>query len=76
LLFDGDTRADVPKFLEKVNRSNDIISENVPKVPVHVIHFFEEEFAKAMQRIAKDNLGTYRFIPKPTRDPPKSNPKG
>jgi hypothetical protein len=74
MLFDGATRADVPKFLERTNRTDDIISENVPKVPIHVIHFFEEEYAKDMQRIAKENLGTYRFIPRPTKDSPKKNP--
>ena len=75
MLFDGATRADIPKFLERVNRSNDIISENVPKVPIHVIHFFEEEHSKDMQRIAKENLGTYRFVPRPNKDTSKNNPK-
>jgi hypothetical protein len=72
MLFDGDTRVDVPKFLRDVNRTNDIISDDVPKVPIHVIHFFEESFAKDMQKVAAENLGTYRFVPRP----PKATAKG
>lgn len=67
LLFDGDTRADISKHLGQVNRSKDILSENEPKIPVHVIHFFQEEFAVAMKRVANENLGSYRFIPRPER---------
>jgi hypothetical protein len=67
LLFDGDTRADISKHLGQVNRSKDILSENEPRIPVHVIHFFQEEFAVAMKRVASENLGSYRFIPRPER---------
>lgn len=67
LLFDGDTKVDVAAFLRKVNRSNDIISGDTPKVPIHVVHFFQSEFQKAMMRIAEENGGTYRFIPRPEK---------
>ncbi len=72
LLFDGDTKADVAKFLRRVNRSDDILTAGVPKVPIHVIHFFQDEFQKQMRQIAQENGGTYRFVPRPDR-PSKSN---
>lgn len=67
LLFDGDTRVDVPKHLGQSNRSTDILTMGEPRVPIHVVHFFLEEFATSMQRVAAENLGTYRFIPRPER---------
>jgi hypothetical protein len=68
MLFDGDTRSDVAKHLSKVNRTADILSEPGPKVPVHVIHFFQEEFASAMRKVANENGGTYRFVARPERN--------
>ncbi|AMV33056.1 hypothetical protein VN12_13105 [Pirellula sp. SH-Sr6A] len=67
LLFDGDTRVDVPKHLGQANRSTDILTSGEPRVPIHVVHFFLDEFASTMQRVASENLGTYRFIPRPER---------
>jgi hypothetical protein len=67
MLFDGDTKVDVAKFLRQVNRTDDILSEGSPKVPIHVIHFFQEDFRKQMMTVAQENGGTYRFIPKPER---------
>lgn len=68
MLFDGDTRSDVAKHLSKVNRTADVLSEPGPKVPVHVIHFFQEEFAPAMRKVANENAGTYRFVARPERN--------
>jgi hypothetical protein len=68
LLFDGATRVDVSKYLGQVNRSRDITNEGEVKVPIHVIHFFEEEHSGAMQKLARENSGTYRFVPRPKRD--------
>jgi hypothetical protein len=67
MLFDGDTKVDVAKFLRQVNRTDDILSEGSPKVPIHVIHFFQEDFRKQMMTVAQENGGTYRFIPRPER---------
>jgi hypothetical protein len=67
LLFDGDTKVDVAKFLRKANRVDDVIHGRVPRVPIQVVHFFEEEFQRAMKQIADENLGTYRFIPRPQK---------
>jgi hypothetical protein len=68
MLFDGDTRSDVAKHLSKVNRTADILSEPGPKVPIHVIHFFQEEFAGAMRKVANENAGSYRFVTRPERN--------
>ena len=72
LLFDGDTKVDVAKYLRRVNRSDDILSPGMPKVPIHVIHFFQDEFQKQMRQVAGENGGTYRFVPRPER-PAKGN---
>ena len=72
LLFDGDTKVDVAKHLRRVNRSDDIINLGQPKIPIHVIHFFQDEFQKQMKQIADENSGTYRFVPRPER-PSKGN---
>lgn len=68
MLFDGDTRSDVAKHLTKVNRTTDILSEPGPKVPIHVIHFFQEEFATTMRKVANENGGSYRFVARPERN--------
>ena len=72
LLFDGDTKVDVAKFLRRVNRSDDILSAGMPKVPIHVVHFFQDEFQKQMKQVAGENGGTYRFVSRPER-PAKGN---
>ncbi len=72
LLFDGDTKVDVAKHLQRINRSDDIISAGMPKVPIHVIHFYLEEFQVPMRKVANENGGTYRFVTRPQR-PPKGN---
>ena len=72
LLFDGDTKVDVAKYLRRVNRSDDILTVGMPKVPIHVVHFFQDEFQKQMRQVAEENGGTYRFVPRPER-PSKGN---
>ena len=69
LLFDGDTKVDVAKFLRRENRSDDVLSGGVPKVVIHVIHFFQQDFQKQMKQVAEENGGTYRFVPRPERTP-------
>ena len=72
LLFDGDTKVDVAKHLRRVNRSDDILTAGMPKIPIHVVHFFQDEFQKQMRQVAEENGGTYRFVPRPER-PSKGN---
>ena len=67
LLFDGDTKVDVAKFLRRVNRTDDILNVGTPKVPIHVVHFYQDEFQKQMRQVAEENGGTYRFVPRPER---------
>ncbi len=67
LLFDGDTTVDVAAYLRKANRSDDIISGGTPLVPIHTIGFFTQEFEALMKRIASENSGVYRFVPKPMK---------
>ncbi|MFY8200802.1 MAG: hypothetical protein ACOVLE_09045, partial [Pirellula staleyi] len=67
LLFDGDTKVDVAKFLRRENRTDDILSAGEPKVAIHVVHFFQDEFQKQMKQVAEENGGTYRFVPRPER---------
>jgi hypothetical protein len=68
LLFDGDTKVnDWTGRIGKLNLSNDLFSDGSPSVPIHVIHFFREEFMVDMQRLAKENNGTYRFVPRPAK---------
>jgi hypothetical protein len=72
LLFDGDTKVDVAKFLRRANRTDDILNSGTPKVPIHVIHFYQDAFQKQMRQVAEENGGTYRFVPRPER-PTKNN---
>ena len=67
LLFDGDTKVDVAQYLRKVNRSDDLITGGTPLVQIHTIGFYTQEFEAMMKRIAAENRGSYRFIPKPTK---------
>lgn len=70
LLFDGDTKVDNwTTKIREMNRSNDFLSDGGPKVPIHVIHFFRDEFEKNMRTLASENNGTYRFIPRPQKSP-------
>jgi von Willebrand factor type A domain len=65
LLFDGDTKVDVPAHLQKSNRSFDIISGTSVRVPIHTIGFYTQKYEVLLKRIAEENSGTYRFVPKP-----------
>jgi hypothetical protein len=66
LLFDGDTKLDNwVHSIKELNRSDGFLSDGAPAVPIHVIHFFREEFQRTMQLLAMENRGTYRFIPRP-----------
>jgi hypothetical protein len=70
LLFDGDTKVDDwTAKVREMNRSKDFLSDGGPKVPIHVIHFFRDEFEKSMRMLASENEGTYRFIPRPQKSP-------
>jgi hypothetical protein len=68
LLFDGDTKVkDWTTKIRELNRSDDLLSDGLPVAPIHVVHFFRDEYASEMETLAKENQGTYRFIPRPTK---------
>jgi hypothetical protein len=68
LLFDGDTKVkDWTTKIKELNRSDDLLSDGLPIAPIHVVHFFRDEYASEMESLAKENQGTYRFIPRPTK---------
>jgi hypothetical protein len=65
LLFDGDTKLDNwTQIVRRLNTSDGLLSDGGTKVPIHVIHFFRDEFQGSMRRLAEENAGTYRFVPK------------
>jgi hypothetical protein len=65
LLFDGDTKLDNwTQIVRQLNTSDGLFTDGGTKVPIHVIHFFRDEFQRSMQRLAEENGGTYRFVPK------------
>ena len=66
LLFDGATKLDNwTQAVRKLNTSEGLLSDGGIQVPIHVIHFFRDEFQRSMQLLAHENGGTYRFVPKP-----------
>jgi hypothetical protein len=68
LLFDGDTK--VNNWVGRIrdmNRTDDLFSQGEAKIPIHVVHFFREEFVADMKRLASENEGTYRFVPRPKK---------
>jgi hypothetical protein len=66
LLFDGDTKLDNwTQVVRKLNTSQGLLSDGGTQVPIHVIHFFRDEFQRSMQLLAHENGGTYRFVPRP-----------
>ncbi|MCU0709198.1 MAG: hypothetical protein MUF23_12990 [Pirellula sp.] len=72
VLFDGDTKVDNwTTKIRELNRSDDFLSMGEIKVPIHVVHFFREEFAPEMKRLADENDGTYRFVPRPQKGGPR-----
>lgn len=66
LLFDGDTKLDNwTQLVRRLNTVDGLLSDGAIGVPIHVIHFFRDEFQRSMQLLAQENGGTYRFVPKP-----------
>jgi hypothetical protein len=51
--------------VRKLNTSQGLLSDGGTQVPIHVIHFFRDEFQRSMQLLAHENGGTYRFVPRP-----------
>lgn len=68
LLFDGDTKVNNwTGRIRDMNRTDDLFSQDETKIPIHVVHFFREEFVADMKRLADENAGTYRFVARPRK---------
>ncbi|MFN9712319.1 MAG: vWA domain-containing protein [Planctomycetota bacterium] len=68
LLFDGDTKVgNWTGRIRDLNRNDDLLSQGETNIPIHVIHFFRDEFAPEMKRLADENEGSYRFVPRPRK---------
>ncbi len=67
LLFDGETTVDLAPKIRKVNLVDDFISGPQTRVPIHSVCFYTDkpEAQQLMKTIAQQNLGTYRYVPKP-----------
>jgi hypothetical protein len=67
LLFDGETSVDLAPKVRKSNTVEDLISGSQTRVPIHSVCFYTEkpEAQQLMKTIAQQNLGTYRYVPKP-----------
>ncbi|MEE8452803.1 MAG: vWA domain-containing protein [Thermoguttaceae bacterium] len=63
LLTDGQFKDGTEQFLKKNNRREDVYDGIVPRVVVHTIGFSSTNGQDLLTRIAKDNGGTYRFVP-------------
>ncbi len=67
-LADGATKIDVPGFLKKLNRTDDFISGEQIRVPIHAIAFYSpEEGQSLMRKIAAENKGQFIYVPAPTK---------
>jgi hypothetical protein len=65
LLSDGEFPEGIPDLLKEENRIENLFGETKPISIVHTISYFSEEGANIMTRIAKQNSGQYRYVPKP-----------
>ena len=65
LLSDGEFPEGIPKLLQEKNRVENLFGESKPISIVHTIGYFSKEGASIMTRIAKQNFGQYRHVPKP-----------
>jgi len=67
-LADGATKVDVPSFLRTKNRTNDFISGEQIRVPIHAIAFYSPEIGqRLMQKIASENKGQFIYVPDPRK---------
>ena len=65
LLSDGEFPEGIPKLLKEENRVENLFGESKPISILHTISYFSEEGASIMKRMASQNSGQYRYVPKP-----------
>ncbi len=62
------------KYVDETNKIDDPASEREYKVTFHTIGFYTNDDG-TLSKMAQNNGGTYRFVPKPNANKPK-RPKG
>ncbi len=76
-LTDGKLHDDTEGYLKKQNKREDAYEDIVPGSVVHTIGFFTADGQEVLKRIADENGGSYRFVPRPPgARPPKRNRPG
>ncbi|HUT12644.1 MAG TPA: VWA domain-containing protein [Thermoguttaceae bacterium] len=71
-LTDGKIQDDTDGYLQKNNKREDAYGDTVAGSAVHTIGFFQQDGQPVLDKISKENGGTYRFVPTPPgyRPPP------
>lgn len=67
LLSDGEFPQGIEDLLIEENVITNLFGDSKPVSIVHTIAYFSEEGESRMRRIAKQNQGQYRYVPKPGR---------
>lgn len=67
LLSDGAFPQGIEELLIEENVVTNLFGDSKPVSIVHTIAYFNEEGESRMRRIAKQNQGQYRYVPKPGR---------
>lgn len=65
LLSDGEFPQRVEDLLKQKNRIENLFGESRPVSIVHTIGYFSKEGETRMKRIAEQNGGRYRYVPRP-----------
>lgn len=67
LLTDGVTTVDIPGFLRKENRIDDLILGEQVRVPIHTIAFYSLAGQEMLKQIAMENKGQFIYVPDPRK---------
>jgi hypothetical protein len=65
LLSDGEFPQKIEDLLKEINRVENLFGDEGPISIVHTISYHSREGESRMRRIAKQNGGQYRHVPKP-----------
>jgi len=65
LLSDGEFPQKIEDLLGDINRVDNLFGDDGPISIVHTIGYYSREGESRMRRIAKQNGGQYRYVPKP-----------
>ncbi len=65
LLSDGEFPQGIEDLLQEENRVTNLFGETNPVSIIHTISYYSREGESRMRRIAENNFGQYRHVPKP-----------